>query len=52
MISMKDMIGDMLLAYKYGIKTLYYFNTYDGAGELDVNKLTGGDDADCDSCTI
>jgi len=60
-LSMKEMIGDVLLAYKYGIKTLYYFNTYDGQGELDVNKLTADaeeefegydDDADCDSCTI
>jgi ribonucleoside-diphosphate reductase alpha chain len=50
MISMKDMIEDVLLFYKYGGKCLYYFNTYDGAGEVDVNKLTGGDD--CDSCTI
>ena len=53
MISMKDMIEDVLMFYKFGGKCLYYFNTYDGAGELDVNKLTGGDDPDdCDSCTI
>lgn len=52
MISMKDMINDVLFCYKYGLKTLYYFQTFDGQGELDINKLTGGDDADCDSCTI
>ena len=52
MISMKDMIEDVLLFYKFGGKCLYYFNTYDGQGEVDVNKLTGGDDAECDSCTI
>jgi ribonucleoside-diphosphate reductase alpha chain len=53
MISMKDMIEDVLLFYKYGGKCLYYFNTYDGQGEVDVNKLTGSDgDDSCDSCTI
>ena len=51
MISMKDMIGDVLFCYKYGLKTLYYFQTHDGQGELDINKLTGDDD-DCDSCKI
>ena len=50
-LGMKDMINDVLFCYKFGIKTLYYFNTYDGQGELDINKLTG-DDADCESCTI
>lgn len=32
-LSMKEMIGHLLQCYKYGIKCLYYFNTYDGAGE-------------------
>ena len=52
MISMKDMLSDVLFCYKMGIKTLYYFNTYDGQGELDIDKLTGNDEADCDSCHI
>ena len=52
MISMKEMINDILFCYKYGLKTLYYFQTYDGQGELDINKLTGGGDEACDSCTI
>jgi len=29
---MQQMIKDLLLAYKYGVKTLYYHNTRDGAG--------------------
>jgi hypothetical protein len=41
--------------YKYGGKTLYYFNTNDGAGEIDVSvPLTKGelDEEDCLSCKI
>lgn len=62
-IPMSVMIGHLLMCYKYGLKTLYYFNTYDGQGEIDVNKLTQEqpvnvtfvtlDDQDaCESCTI
>lgn len=32
-VKMSEVIEDILLAYKLGIKTLYYHNTYDGAGE-------------------
>jgi hypothetical protein len=47
--------------YKYGGKQLYYFNTNDGQGELDVSKMMGEmpeleqsdiDDEDCESCKI
>ena len=54
-IPMSEMIGHLLMHYKYGGKTLYYFNTYDGAGEIKVEEpLAAGavDDADCDSCKI
>ena len=38
-VEMKKMITDLLTAYKYGVKTLYYHNTRDGAddtqGDLD-----------------
>ena len=59
-IPLSEMLKHVLLAYKLGIKTLYYFNTNDGAGEVDVDKLLqeyetiGGDDeaAACDSCVI
>lgn len=57
-IPMSEMLKHLLLCYKYGIKTLYYFNTNDLAGEIDVSKFTSTeetstvDDADCDSCVI
>ena len=38
-VPMKQLLTDLLTAYKYGVKTLYYHNTRDGAddtqGELD-----------------
>ena len=30
---MKTLLTDLLTAYKYGVKTLYYHNTRDGAGD-------------------
>ena len=32
-VSLMQMLKDVLSAYKYGVKTLYYHNTYDGAKE-------------------
>jgi ribonucleoside-diphosphate reductase alpha chain len=53
-IPMSEMLKHLLMMYKYGIKTGYYFNTNDGAGEIDVSDLAPGqtDDEDCDSCKI
>jgi len=59
-IPMSVMIGHLLLCYKYGIKTLYYFNTFDGQGEVDIAKLAQeqpllaalDDQENCESCTI
>jgi ribonucleoside-diphosphate reductase alpha chain len=53
-IPMSIMLQHLLKMYKYGIKTGYYFNTNDGAGEIDISELTPGstDDEDCDSCKI
>lgn len=54
-IPMSEMIKHLLMHYKYGGKTLYYFNTYDGAGEMKLEEpLAPGatDDEDCDSCKI
>ena len=64
-IPMSDMLKHMIMFYKYGGKQLYYFNTYDGQGEIDLDKLNQksvmiesvdmtlqADDADCDSCKI
>jgi ribonucleoside-diphosphate reductase alpha chain len=46
-IPMSEMLKHLIMSYKYGLKTLYYFNTYDGAGEIKVNE-----EEDCDSCKI
>ena len=59
-IPMSTMITDLVTAYKYGLKQLYYFNTYDGAGEMTDSETYhsyDGEDAvveddDCDSCKI
>ena len=53
-IPMSEMLKHLLMMYKYGVKTGYYFNTNDGAGEIDVSELAPGqiDNEDCDSCKI
>src|SRR6056300_1219952 len=38
-IPMSVMIQHLLMFYKYGGKQLYYFNTFDGQGEIDINKF-------------
>ena len=49
-IPMSVMLQHLLMFYKYGGKQLYYFNTYDGQGEIDVNKMN--EEEDCESCKI
>jgi ribonucleoside-diphosphate reductase alpha chain len=58
-IPMSDMLKDVIQFYKYGGKQLYYFNTNDGQGEIDIDKLNApqqveqtNDAAECDSCVI
>ena len=63
-ISMSEMLRHLMIFYKYGGKQLYYFNTYDGQGEIDIDKLNESanieiddeyqieDEEACDSCTI
>ena len=60
-IPLSVMIQHILMFYKYGGKQLYYFNTYDGQGELDFNKEEASlplsetpddDDGACDACVI
>ena len=38
-LPMSDMLKLLLLHYKLGGKTLYYFNTYDGQGEINDAKV-------------
>jgi len=61
-IPMSEMLKHLLMCYKYGTKQLYYFNTYDGQGEIDIDKLSTQqplkqetliqDQEDCESCVI
>jgi ribonucleoside-diphosphate reductase alpha chain len=59
-IPMSDMLKHLVQFYKYGGKQLYYFNTYDGQGEIDIDKLNAKEELpleaieqeDCDSCVI
>ena len=57
-IPMSTMLQHMLMFYKYGGKQLYYFNTNDGQGEIDVTAMLESeqapiiDDEECESCTI
>ena len=59
-IPMSVMIQDIVKAYQYGLKQLYYFNTYDGAGEMEIeneeiqegNELPIIEDEDCEACVI
>jgi len=55
-VPMSVMIQDLVTAYKYGLKQLYYFNTFDGAGEHkeELEDLPSEiiDDEDCDTCVI
>ena len=64
---MSVLLQHLIMFYKYGGKQLYYNNTYDGQGEIDINKdeskkvveanfITSTEvdieDEDCDSCKI
>lgn len=65
-IPMSVLLQHLLMFYKYGGKQLYYFNTFDGQGEIDVDKMAGDEpisrsefegsneeyDDYCESCTI
>jgi ribonucleoside-diphosphate reductase alpha chain len=63
-VPMSVLIQDILMFYKYGGKQLYYNNTHDGQGEIDINKPENKenieihtvssieDDDDCESCKI
>jgi ribonucleoside-diphosphate reductase alpha chain len=60
-VSMSDMIKHLVMFYKYGGKQLYYFNTYDGAGELHEKEFKAIEaqltepvegEEDCESCKI
>jgi len=59
-VPMSVMIKDLVTSYKYGLKQLYYFNTFDGAGEMkedlkaefEDHLSQEMEDDDCESCKI
>jgi ribonucleoside-diphosphate reductase alpha chain len=61
-IPMSVMLQHLVMFYKYGGKQLYYFNTFDGQGEIDTSKegMKTREEFDtqeqyddyCESCTI
>ena len=58
-IPMSLLLQHIVMFYKYGGKQLYYNNTFDGQGEMDIEQASAplADDAviqedDCDSCKI
>jgi len=54
-IPLSEMLKHLLYSYKYGIKTLYYFNTNDQSGEMEIKDLPSTkieEEVDCDSCKL
>ena len=60
-VSMSDLLKHIVMFYKYGGKQLYYNNTYDGQGEIDIDRDVADSvedtdsidyEEDCDSCKI
>ena len=64
-VPMSMLLQHLIMFYKYGGKQLYYNNTHDGQGEIDINKMNAEstpefvesseaflDEDDCDSCKI
>ena len=51
-VPMKLFLMDLLKAYKYGIKTLYYHTTRDGASDDQNNNMSTDDDCEDGACTV
>lgn len=50
-VPMKQLLKDLLTAYKYGLKTLYYHNTRDGADDAQL-QVAQSDDCSGGACKI
>jgi ribonucleoside-diphosphate reductase alpha chain len=50
-IPMSELLKHILMFYRYGGKQLYYNNTHDGQGEINVEKITEPA-SECESCVI
>ena len=63
-VPMSVLLQHLIMFYKYGGKQMYYNNTFDGQGEIDIEKeitsknvevnivSTLEDEEDCESCKI
>lgn len=52
-VPMKQLLKDLLTAYKFGVKTLYYQNTRDGADDVQEDmKADAADDCESGACKI
>ena len=53
-IPLSEIMKHILMHYKYGGKTLYYFNTNDQSGEIEVKELPKEKSSEetCDSCVL
>ena len=53
-VPMKQLLADLLTAYKYGVKTLYYHNTRDGAEDIqgDIEVSSSDDGCEGGACKI
>ena len=51
-VPMKLFLMDLLKAYKYGIKTLYYHTTRDGASDDQNNNMSTDDDCEDGACKL
>lgn len=53
-IPLSEIMKHILMHYKYGGKTLYYFNTNDQSGEIEVKELLKENPSEetCDSCVL
>ena len=51
-VPMKQLLTDLLMAYKYGLKTLYYHNTRDGADDAQFDVQAADDDCASGACKI
>jgi len=51
-VPMKQLLKDLLTAYKFGVKTLYYQNTRDGADDVQEDMKAEVDDCESGACKI
>lgn len=51
-VPIKQLLKDLLTAYKYGVKTLYYQNTRDGADDVQEDMKAEVDDCESGACKI